>query len=167
MNEIPSIQKRSHKKVILIAIPAVVAIALIIGFAVWIFVEMGFGQIEDKNGSDTAVATFDMKDYYNKETGFTTFMSSTANINDSLKFSFGKFNGMKELRKIKSSGSGSLKITSNIEAGNFQVAIYKDKTCIKVYNAGESVEYKFDGDGDYSVVVGGESAKGNITVELQ
>jgi hypothetical protein len=167
LNDVPVIQKKSNKKVILIVILSVVLVFLIIAFIVWRVIDMGLGHIKDTNGGDTAVATFNMKDYYNKNIGGTSFMSSTVDINDSLKFTFGKFSGMSELKKIKSSGSGSFKITSNIEEGNFEVAIYKDKTCVKVYNANESVEYKLEGTGDYYVVVGGESAKGNITVDLK
>jgi hypothetical protein len=164
-------RKKQSKYLILIIIIMVVIPFIINKFSM--------SQIDDTNGSDTAIVSFDIESYKNgdKCVGYessTTYSGSSskknADINteadyDTVCYTSEKFSGMKVIQETEVTGPVSFSISSKIDEGNFEVAVYKDNVCLKVFGAGDNATVSFSDTGIYTVVIGGESAKGTVTVQ--
>lgn len=139
-------------------------------------------QIKDTNGTDTAIVTFNIKDYFidkkdniiNSDSIENSGSSSKKESDiieevdcDSIKYSFDEFSGMKILQQTEVSKKTKFIIKSKINKGNCEVAIFKDKVFVKVFNAGENIAITFKDSGIYTIVIGGESASGNVTTDRQ
>ncbi|HBR30814.1 MAG TPA: hypothetical protein DD733_01900, partial [Clostridiales bacterium] len=84
---------------------------------------------------------------------------------DRIYYSSDKFSGMKVLQETEASGGVTFSIISEIQEGNFEIAIFHDDKGLKVLRAGESEKITFGEAGVYRVIIGGESAKGYVAVQ--
>lgn len=168
------------KNFIFVILGSVLFVLLLASFITWRILEMSSLQIEDTNGIDTAIVTFDIKNCLNSDFDSITYKSSykrsgvhskkTAVLSseadyDYIEHSFGKFSGTIILQETEVSGSVNFTIENNIEEGNFEICIYKNDVFVQVLHACENGTYSFNGAGVYSIVICGESAKGSISVQ--
>ncbi len=136
-------------------------------------------QIEDTNGADSALVSFKIKDYKSgdkfiaeNDSVASSGFSSKKNADlkqkadfDRIYYSSDKFSGMKVLQETEASGGVTFSIISEIQEGNFEIAIFHDDKGLKVLRAGESEKITFGEAGVYRVIIGGESAKGYVAVQ--
>ncbi|HAN21415.1 MAG: hypothetical protein A2Y15_09350 [Clostridiales bacterium GWF2_36_10] len=179
MEIVPVKNRKTQTKIQTLTLILVIAIPFIV---FKFFPATSIEQIEDTNGSDTTIVTFNIKDSFlnnkgdivNSDSVSTEGSSSKKNMDiieevdfDTVKYSFVKFSGTKIIQQTEASGKMEFSISSQIIEGNFQAAIFKDGKFVKSFNAGEKVTITFDDVGIYTIIIGGESASGSVTAQRQ
>jgi len=173
MEIVPEKNRKRQSKFLILIIILMMSIPFIID-------KFSKEQIEDKNEADTAIVTFNIEDFYTSGDGCVGYKSSLitsgssskkdADIDttvdfDTVYYTFEKFSGMKVIQETEVTDSVSFSIISQIESGNFEIAVFKDSTFLKVFNTGENTKITFSDAGIYTIVIGGESTKGTVGVQ--
>jgi len=140
-------------------------------------------HIEDTNGDDTSLETFDLESkveqgsYSNisslsssASSGDTTYCFSYDDIDyDTIDLSYGKFSGVAKVHcsDMNEGKELILTITSTVNEGNFEIVVVgPDNAIIETVevNSTVSVTIPSTTKGEYFVVIGGESAKVSIQI---
>jgi hypothetical protein len=121
-----------------------------------------FKQVEDTNGPDDyTIQTYTDKDitYGNKKHVFIGALENSIGNHGSLKVS--KFSGIYDLYKVNASNQRlEFNITAKCSSGNFRVVIVHDNEIIYNVKINQNDVKAFDNcDGNYTIVIVGESAK--------